>query len=95
MNNRVSKCINWHDMCGEVTIKKNIKINNVTIGNPVRIKITPSSVPKFSIGNGLKFENNMLSVDTADIVEKDNTKPVTSAAVYAEIGNIEALLAIL
>ena len=82
-------------MCGEVTIKKNIKINNVTIGNPVRIKITPSSVPKFSIGNGLKFENNMLSVDTADIVEKDNTKPVTSAAVYAEIGNIEALLAIL
>ena len=32
-------------MCGEVTIKKDIKINNVTIGNPVRIKITPSSLP--------------------------------------------------
>lgn len=82
-------------MCGEVTIKKNIKINNVKIGNPVRIKITPSSVPKFSIGNGLKLENNMLSVDTANVVEEDNTKPVTSAAVYTEIGNIEALLAIL
>lgn len=32
-------------MCGESTIKKNIKINNVSIGNPVRIKITPSSLP--------------------------------------------------
>ena len=82
-------------MCGEVTIKKNIKINNVKIGNRVRIKITPSSVPKFSIGNGLKLENNVLSVDTANVVEEDNTKPVTSAAVYTEIGNIEALLAIL
>nr|DAE57970.1 MAG TPA: hypothetical protein [Caudoviricetes sp.] len=32
-------------------------------------------------------------VDTANVVEEDNTKPVTSAAVYVEIGNIEALLA--
>ena len=34
-----------------------------------------------------------LMVDAADIVEEDNTKPVTSAAVFVEIGNIEALLA--
>ena len=45
------------------------------------------------IGNGLKYEDGILSIDTADTVEQDNTKPVTSAAVYTEIGNIEALLA--
>ena len=49
----------------------------------------------YQIGPGLKLdaETNTLSVDTAEIVEKDNTKPVTSAAVFAEVGNINALLA--
>lgn len=49
----------------------------------------------YNIGPGLKLdaEANTLSVDTADAVEKDNTKPVTSAAVFAEVGNINALLA--
>ncbi len=49
----------------------------------------------YNIGSGLKLdaETNTLSVDTAEIVEKDNTKPITSAAVYTEVGNINALLA--
>lgn len=49
----------------------------------------------YTIGDGLKLDaaTNTLSVDTADSVEKDNTKPVTSAAVYTEVGNINALLA--
>lgn len=49
----------------------------------------------YQIGDGLKLdaETNTLSVDTAAAVEKDNTKPVTSAAVYTEVGNINALLA--
>ena len=49
----------------------------------------------YNIGSGLKLdaETNTLSVDTAESVEKDNTKPVTSAAVYTEVGNINALLA--
>lgn len=38
-------------------------------------------------------EDGVLSVNTADEVEKDNTLPVTSAAVYTEVGNINALLA--
>lgn len=49
----------------------------------------------YQIGEGLKLEGRVLSVDTADRVEQDNTKPVTSAAVHVEIGNIEALLAAL
>lgn len=48
------------------------------------------------IGNNLKItKDGVLSVDTADAVEQDNTKPVTSAAVHTEIGNIEVLLAAL
>lgn len=49
----------------------------------------------YTIGDGLKLDaaTNTLSVDTAMAVEKDNTKPVTSAAVYTEVGNINALLA--
>ena len=44
------------------------------------------------IGNGLKVINDTLEVDTTDKVLQDNTQPITSAAVYTEIGNIEALL---
>lgn len=48
------------------------------------------------IGKNLTItKDGVLSVDTADAVEKDNTKPVTSAAVHVEIGNIEVLLAAL
>lgn len=48
----------------------------------------------YNIGAGLKLdpEKNVLSVNTAEGVEKDNTLPVTSAAVYTVVGNINALL---
>ena len=49
--------------------------------------------PFTTIGDNLKVVGGALTVDTADAVEEDNTKPVTSAAVFVEIGNIEALLA--
>lgn len=35
----------------------------------------------------------VLSVNRAEAVEKDNTLPITAAAVYTEVGNINALLA--
>lgn len=48
----------------------------------------------YKIGDGLKLDTktNTISVDTATAVERDNTKPITSAAVYTEVGNINALL---
>lgn len=56
------------------------------------LKANPPSPVK--AGNGLKIaEDGTLSVDTANKAEKDNTKPITSAGVYLEIGNIDALLA--
>lgn len=51
----------------------------------------------YRIGSGLKLDpaTHTLSVDAADAAEQNNTKPITSAAVYAEVGNINALLATL
>ena len=58
--------------------------------------ITPATADKLGvvkIGDNLKItEDGVLSVDTAEAVEQDNTKPVTSAAVYTAKSNIEALL---
>lgn len=50
--------------------------------------------PLYGVGAGLRLDadTNMLSVDTADDVQQDNTRPITSAAVYTAVGNIDALL---
>lgn len=47
----------------------------------------------YPLGEGLKVVDGKLTVDTVNAVEQDNTRPVTSAAVYTEVGNIEVLLA--
>ena len=41
---------------------------------------------------GKKKKKNPVEVKTTDVVEKDNTLPVTSSGVYMVCGNIEALL---
>ena len=73
---------------------------NWQIWNPETGKYEDSGFPAsggggggYKIGDGLKLENGVLSVDTASEVQQDNTKPVTSAAVYTQLGNVEALLA--
>ena len=63
----------------------------VTVGAVI---YTSTNGKEIEIGSGLKLENNVLSVDTAETVEEDNTKPITSAAVFAEVGNIEVLLSL-
>ncbi len=49
---------------------------------------------KINFGNGLLYdtETETLSVNTADDAYEDNTLPITSGAVYREIGNIDVLL---
>lgn len=48
--------------------------------------------PFEEIGDNLKVVSGKLTVDTASEVQEDNTKPITSAAVFVEVGNIEVLL---
>lgn len=76
----------------------NVKFNITNQVVPVKFKsvqqVTAPGEGGFSyeIGHGLKVENNVLSVNSADGVEQDNTLPITSAAVYATVGNIGAIL---
>lgn len=48
--------------------------------------------PFTKVGNGLKVIDDELQVETTDVVEADNTLPVTSAAVNTTVGNIASLL---
>ena len=43
-------------------------------------------------GSTIILDGGILSVNTTDKVEQDNTQPITSAGVFAEVGNINALL---
>jgi hypothetical protein len=56
------------------------------------LKQAPSGGMNFQTDDTLKLENGILSVNTTDEMERDNTLPITSAGVYATVGNIEALL---
>ena len=44
------------------------------------------------LGDGLKIDDGVLSVDVATEAEENNTKPITSAAVNMIVGNINTLL---
>lgn len=46
----------------------------------------------YEAGENISIENNIISVLTADEAEEDNTRPITSAAVHTQLGNIQALL---
>ena len=48
---------------------------------------------KYEAGENISIEKNVISVVTTDEMESDNTKPITSAGVYAQVGNINAILA--
>ena len=46
----------------------------------------------FQTDETLTLKNGILSVNTTNDMEQDNTLPITSAGVFATVGNIEALL---
>lgn len=52
----------------------------------------PSGGVDFETDHTLTLKDGILSVNTTDRMEQDNTLPMTSAGVYATVGNIEALL---
>ena len=63
-------------------------------GDAVDVQIMPETVAGIAkVGDNLKIDGEgRLSVDTADEVDGDNTRPITAAAVFATVGNIEVLL---
>ena len=61
-------------------------------GNAVSQNAAPGGGVDWQFGHGLKQMGNLVSVDTADGFDGDNTLPITAAAVQAAVGNIETLL---
>lgn len=54
---------------------------------------THDTIGGIKIGNNLRIsDDGVLSVETAGAAEQDNTFPITSAAVYTAVGNIEVRL---
>lgn len=58
----------------------------------VRAVIAALPNVEYTEGGNISIEDGRISVITTDVAEQDNTKPITSAGVYATIGNINALL---
>lgn len=56
------------------------------------IAIPSFSGASFQTDETLSLKDGVLSVNTADAPEEDNTLPITSAAVAASVGNIETIL---
>lgn len=69
------------------------RISGMSSGSSFLPAATSEILGGIKVGDGLKItREGRLSVDAAGQAEQDNTKPITSAAVYAEIGNINSLL---
>ena len=82
---------------GTTIPKPNLMQNDPTKGDYVKgkdefLKQMPGGGVDFKTDSTLKLERGVLSVNTTDQMEQDNTLPITSAGVYATVGNIEALL---
>nr|DAG28707.1 MAG TPA: Paired amphipathic helix protein [Caudoviricetes sp.] len=72
-------------------------VNKYLTENPISVDIaTTEKAGIVAVGKNLSItKNGVLSVDTTDSAEQDNTKPITSAGVNLVVGNINALLAII
>lgn len=65
----------------------------VVVGGTVLRPATRVTLGGVIVGEDLAVtQSGVLSVIKADKAEQDNTHPITAAAVYTEIGNIDALL---
>ena len=61
--------------------------------DPVQVELPNSGGNvDFRTDETLILKDGILSVNTTDSMEQDNTLPITSAGVFATVGNIEALL---
>ena len=70
-------------------------VNGVTADENGNVEITipdSSGNVDFRTDETLTLKDNVLSVNTTNNMEQDNTLPITSAGVFATVGNIEALL---
>ena len=77
--------INGIELVGDMTSKQLGLIDQQTYA-------TSQEAGVVKVGENLKIDEGVLSVETTNDAEEDNTKPMTSAGVYVELGNINILL---
>lgn len=89
-------------LVGKIDTQQDVKNAGKVLGIARDGKVTPVHVSGGGGGSGYIVDvsedfsvdgSGKLSLRKADAVEQDNTRPITSAAVYTEVGNINALLA--
>lgn len=89
-------------LSGNITAKANLSGDitasgalgqTVVVGGTILRPATTSTLGGIIVGEDLQItQSGVLSVTKASAVEQDNTHPITAAAVYTEVGNINALL---
>ena len=86
------------DISAKAHLSEPIKANaglgqTVVVGGTALRPATANTLGGIIVGEDLAItQSGVLSVVKADKAEQDNTHPITAAAVYTEIGNIDALL---
>lgn len=79
-------------LSGDITASGTLG-QTVVVGGTVLRPATTTSLGGIIVGEDLEItQQGVLSVTKANQVEQDNTHPITAAAVYTEVGNINALL---
>lgn len=69
-----------------------LSVNGVAPDENGNVEVKVSDGVDFKTDSTLSLNDGVLSVNTTNDMEQDNTLPITSAGVYATVGNIEALL---
>ena len=79
-------------LCDEnLCLKVSLSSENKRLAASLNVSVRASG--DFSLGHTLMWDKQgRLAVQVADEAEADNTLPITAAAVYTELGNIEVLL---
>ncbi len=68
-----------------------LSVTDVTLQASLNAQVHTGS--NIVLGHALRWDSQgRLAVDVANDAEADNTRPITAAAVFTEIGNIDVLL---
>ena len=86
-----------HTPLNPQTIRKKLNpvlsVNGIAPDENGNVEVAEGSGGQYSAGENISIsDDGKISVLTADTAEAGNTKPITSAAVATQIGNIEILL---
>lgn len=79
-------------LSGNITASASLG-QTVVVGGTILRPATTTTLGGIIVGEDLEItQQGVLSVTKANQVEQDNTHPITAAAVFTEVGNINALL---